>query len=362
MLQHEYMRKRPVREVESGIGREVTIDEVARVCGVSKTTVSRFLNHKYENISEETRRRIERVIEELDYRPNRSAQRLKAGRSMLIGCCVGDLSGPFSGLLLRGITRVCEAAGYQVLFADSGEDARKERKALEGFLQNSVDGLIVNTTGGNDEFLIEIGARGVPVTLADRSLRRGGALDTATNEYERCTRESIRLMLDCGYTRIAFFTERVREVMPRIQRRDSYLAAMRSLAPEGAGPYVYEFDRFDPAGCAESLRAYRAAFPGERLAVLAVNGVTGQQLLRAAKELGFRFGAQFGLCTFDDWEIFSLADVTAIRLQTEEVGACAARMLLERIASPLPEGTAARGTELAAKLVVRSSTAAGNGG
>ena len=115
--------------MENGVGKKVTIDQVAKLCGVSKTTVSRFLNHKYENISEETRRRIERVIEELDYRPNRSAQRLKASRSMLIGCCIGDLSGPFSGLLLRGITRVCEAAGYPVLFADSSEDARKERKA-----------------------------------------------------------------------------------------------------------------------------------------------------------------------------------------------------------------------------------------
>ncbi|MBR4548915.1 MAG: LacI family DNA-binding transcriptional regulator [Oscillospiraceae bacterium] len=343
--------------MESGVGKKVTIDQVARLCGVSKTTVSRFLNHKYENISEETRRRIERVIEELDYRPNRSAQRLKASRSMLIGCCVGDLSGPFSGLLLRGITRVCEAAGYQVLFADSSEDKRKERKALEGFLENSVDGLIVNTTGGNDAFLIEVAERGVPVTLADRSLRLSGRLDTVINEYETCIRDSIRLMLDCGYTRIAFFTEQIREVMPRIQRRDSYIAAMRSLAPEGAGPFLYEFDRFDPVGCRRSLEAYRVAFPGERIAILAVNGVTGQQLLKAAKELGFRFGEQIGLCTFDDWAIFSLADVTAIRLQTEEVGEAAARMLLERIGSAQPENMAPRSVELTTGLIVRHSTA-----
>ncbi len=343
--------------METGVGKKVTIDQVARLCGVSKTTVSRYLNHKYENISEETRRRIERVIEELDYRPNRSAQRLKAGRSMLIGCCVGDLSGPFSGLLLRGITRVCEAAGYQVLFADSSEDKRKERKALEGFLENSVDGLIVNTTGGNDAFLIEVAERGVPVTLADRSLRLSGRLDTVINEYETCIRDSIRLMLDCGYTRIAFFTEQIQEVMPRIQRRDSYFAAMRSLAPEGAGPFLYEFDRFDPVGCRRSLEAYRAAFPGERIAILAVNGVTGRQLLKAAKELGFRFGEQIGLCTFDDWAIFSLADVTAIRLQTEEVGEAAARMLLERIGSAQPENMAPRSVELTTGLIVRHSTA-----
>ena len=340
--------------VESSIGKKVTIDQVARLCGVSKTTVSRYLNHKYENISEETRRRIERVIEELDYRPNRSAQRLKASRSMLIGCCIGDLSGPFSGLLLRGITRVCEAAGYQVLFADSSEDARKERKAIEGFLENSVDGLIVNTTGGNDEFLIEIAERGVPVTLADRSLRHAAGLDTAINEHESCTRDSIRLMLDCGYTRIAFFTEQIREVMPRIQRRDSYIAAMRALAPAGTEPCVYEFDRFDPSDCRRALEAYRAAFPDERLAILSVNGATGEQLLITAKELGIRFGRELGLCTFDDWAVFPLSDVTAIRLQTEAVGEAAARMLLERMGALFP--TAARSAELEAKLIIRDST------
>ena len=342
--------------VENGVGKKVTIDQVAKLCGVSKTTVSRFLNHKYENISEETRRRIERVIEELDYRPNRSAQRLKASRSMLIGCCMGDLSGPFSGLLLRGITRVCEAAGYQVLFADSSEDPRKERKALEGFLENSVDGLIVNTPGGNDDFLIEIAERGVPVTLADRSLRRGGELDTAINEYEKCIRESIRLMLGCGYAHIALFSEQIRDVMPRIQRRDSYLSAMRALAPAECGPYVYEFDRHDPVSCRRCVEEYRAAFPGERLAILSVNGATGQQLLTTLKEMGLHTGYELGLCTFDDWSVFSLADVTAIRLQTEAVGEAAARMLLERIGVALPVGAAARSMELPTQLMVRGST------
>ena len=89
------------------MGSKVTIDQVAAICGVSKTTISRYLNHKYENISAETRGRIEQVIAELDYRPNRTAQRRKASRSMLIGCCIGDIASPFAGLLLKGITETC---------------------------------------------------------------------------------------------------------------------------------------------------------------------------------------------------------------------------------------------------------------
>ena len=117
----------------------LTIDEVAKLCGVSKTTISRFLNGKFENMSADTREHIRRVIAEVDYHPNRSAQRLKASRSMLIGCVIGDISSPFSALLLKGITTVCEEAGYQVLFADSGEDPRRERRAIKGFLENRVE-------------------------------------------------------------------------------------------------------------------------------------------------------------------------------------------------------------------------------
>ena len=116
------------------MANKVTIDQVAKICGVSKTTISRYLNHKYENISAETRQRIEQVITELNYRPDRSAQRLKASRSMLIGCCIGDIASPFAGLLLKGVTETCESAGYQVLFADCKENPIREQRAIEGFL------------------------------------------------------------------------------------------------------------------------------------------------------------------------------------------------------------------------------------
>ena len=120
--------------------KKVTINQVASYCGVSKTTISRFLNGKYENMSAETKEKISAAVKELNYHPDRSAQRLKASRTMLIGCVIGDISSPFSALLLKGITSVCEESGYQVLFADSRESARREKRALRGFLDNRVDG------------------------------------------------------------------------------------------------------------------------------------------------------------------------------------------------------------------------------
>lgn len=341
------------------MGNKVTIDQVAELCGVSKTTISRYLNHKYENISAETRQRIEQVIAELEYRPNRSAQRLKASRSMLIGCCIGDIASPFAGLLLKGITRSCESAGYQVLFADSREDPIREQRAIEGFLENRVDGLIVNTTGGNDAFLISVQTeRGVPLVLADRSLKIPGKLDTVISEYRDSITECVRMMRDCGYTKIALFTEQIRNVMPRIQRRDAFLEA--TSVSERSRPEVYEFYTEEDGSCLRCLQDYTSRYSGERKAVLCVNGVTAMHVLRALREMNITPGYDFGLCTFDDWSWFSLIPpgITAIRQETEELGAHAAELLLERVRGEREPDSPAVNIELATTFHRRGSTTA----
>ena len=339
------------------MGDKVTIDRVAALCGVSKTTVSRYLNHKYENISLETRERIGRVIEELDYRPNRSAQRLKASRSMLLGCCIGDIASPFAGLLLKGITETCEAAGYQVLFADCRESLQREQLASEGFLENRVDGLIVNTVGGNDAFLIGIQElRGVPVVLADRSLREPGRLDTVISEYHGSILRCVEMIVRCGYRKIAFFTETVHSVMPRIQRRESFFSAFDSRQ-DGAEPFLYEFDTASADDCRRCLMDFHGRFPGERIAILSVNGVTAMHVLHAMREEGLEPGYEFGFCTFDDWSWFSLIPpgITAIRQETQQLGSRAAELLLERVRGERNPEDPAVSIELPTGFIVRGS-------
>ena len=79
---HKEENKKSMRPLQE---KKVTIDDVARLSGVSKTTVSRYLNGKYDAFSEKTRCRIEETIRELDYHPDRSAQRLKSSKTRLIG-------------------------------------------------------------------------------------------------------------------------------------------------------------------------------------------------------------------------------------------------------------------------------------
>ena len=339
---------------------KMTINKVAELCGVSKTTVSRFLNGKYENMSEETKEHIRRVIAEVDYHPNRSAQRLKASRSMLIGCVIGDIASPFSALLLKGITTVCEEAGYQVLFADSGENPLRERRAIHGFLENRVDGLIVNTCGGNDDFLVELQRAGTPLVLADRQLLRGEQIDTVTIPNRNTAYDCVRFLLAQGYARVAFFSETMGSISPRILRHQGYEEAIRDLAVSGTEPETYEFAAEDLESCKSCLRIFRRKYPNERIAIFSSNGSSARRILVAMKELDIEPGYNLGLCTFDDWDWLQIArpGISAVSLATSAVGAKAAELLLDRISGRRSADSKAVMVEIQPHFVVRESTPA----
>ena len=339
---------------------KMTINKVAELCGVSKTTVSRFLNGKFENMSEETKEHIRRVIAEVDYHPNRSAQRLKASRSMLIGCVIGDIASPFSALLLKGITTVCEEAGYQVLFADSGENPLRERRAIRGFLENRVDGLIVNTCGGNDDFLIEMQRAGTPLVLADRQLLRSEQIDTVTIPNRNTAYDCVRFLLAQGYARVAFFSETMGSISPRILRHQGYEEAIRDLALSGTEPETYEFAAEDLDSCKSCLRIFRRKYPNERIAIFSSNGSSARRILVAMKELDIEPGYNLGLCTFDDWDWLQIArpGISAVSLATSAVGAKAAELLLDRISGRRSADSKAVMVEIQPHFVVRESTPA----
>lgn len=336
--------------------KKITIGDVAKQCGVSKTTVSRFLNGKYENISAETRQRIQQVISDLNYHPNKSAQRLKASRSMLIGCIIGDVGSPFSALLLKGIISECDKAGYQVLFANCNDDPEKESAAIQGFIANRVDGLIVNTSGGNEDNLLALQASGIPVVMADRSLCDPGLLDTVAVPNRDTAWKCVSLLKDFGYEHVAFFSEGNKLITPRIKRYEGYCAGVRELF--GAEGEMYVFDRDDIDGCRSQLNRFRNKYPGQRIAIFSVNGVTTHRILLAFKESGLEIGYEYGLCGFDDWSWLQLAPpgITSVLNDSMRIGAEAAKLLLDRLSGRRDASAPAVLIEIPNEIVVRGST------
>lgn len=334
----------------------VTISQVAASAHVSMTTVSRYLNGKFEYMSAETKQRIADVIKEMNYHPSNIARSLKSRSSKSIGCVIADIGSPFSSILLKGINKVSDAGGYQVLFSDSENGPLKERNSIQKLLNSRVDGLIVNTTGQNDSLLVDLRERGVPIVLADRCISQKDKLDTVTAENYHITYECIRHLFHNGYQKVAFFTPGNGKISPRLERYQAYLDAMRDLYHLNGIRYTFQSDRDTAESYAVLLNRFIVQNPGERIAAFCVNGVTLIRLLQAMRLERCSIGRNFGICGFDNWEWASLIPpgITTIQKDSYAIGMRAAEILLKRISGG--EQTEPLHIELESKLCIRGST------
>ncbi len=331
-----------------------TIDQVARKASVSKTTISRYLNGRYEFMSEETRKRIQTVIEELEYRPNNLARSLKSNHSGLIGVVVADISSPFASILVKGIGDQCTASGYHTIIANTDNDPVKEKEYIEALIDNRVEGLILNITGHNNEFIIELGAEGVPIVLADRAMSEL-YFDTVTSNNYQMTYQTIEYLIRAGFKEISFFTEEIGVVSSRRIRMQAFLDACKQHFQHDCEEWIRVCSFSDLNDVQTSLLDFLGTDKGPH-AVFAVNGVMMLSLAQAITNLNLVMPRDLGLCGYDDWGWTSLVPpgITVISQPSYQVGVEAAKRLLGRIQQK--KNMRAKVIELASSLIIRGST------
>ena len=342
--------------MEKSKERKVTINDVAKIAEVSKTTISRYLNGQFEYMSVETKDRIQKVIEKLDYRPSNIARSLKAKNTGVIGCIIADIGSPFSSIVVKGINDVCNKMGYSVLFANTDNNPQNEIERIQSLIDNRVDGLIINTTGKNDEYLIDLKNNGMKIVLADRCLKDIYKIDTiATNNYES-TYSCIEYLHNQGYKKIAFFTQNMESNSSRYIRHDAYKDAVKKFYNLDGDKFTYIVEEGDLDNCEKCLTEFKEACNGEAGAVFTVNGVTLLNVLHGMNRINMKISEKFGICGFDDWGWASLIPpgITTITQDSYKCGVQAATMLINRIKEETDREP--QYIELPAKLVIRGST------
>src|SRR3954451_11921203 len=129
--------------------KSVTIDDVAKAAGTSKSTVSQFLNKRYEYMSQNTREKIERIIEEMNFQPNHFARNLKTRKTKMVGIIVANIRHVFSTEIIGVIERTLQEQGIQVIICNADDDPEKEMGYIQLLAGRNVDSLIVFPTGSN---------------------------------------------------------------------------------------------------------------------------------------------------------------------------------------------------------------------
>ena len=348
--------------------KKTTITDIATAAGVSKTTVSRYINGKYDLLSESARTRVEKAIQLANYRPSAVARSLKTQRSYLVGVIVANITTPFATSLLNGISQGLREGNYVPMFADAADSPETERTLIESLVSHQVDGLIVNTTCAENTELINLANSGTPVVLCDRYVN-DYRFDIAVCDYRKPTQQLMEHLREQGFARAVLFTQDWHDNSPRATRYEAFCKADRSLF-EADDPDldVYLVDPWHPETTLDACRRMVAESPtGKPIAVYATNTVTLISAYNALRELGIgsHEGSEpyVGLCGPDDWGWAhrmgwdwpsSLCNgVTTFATNPYEMGYESAKLMLERIANPTGKKQARL---IPTQLMVRAST------
>jgi LacI family fructose operon transcriptional repressor len=152
---------------------DMTLDEIAKLAGVSKTTASYVINGKAQKyrISERTQKRVMAVVDEHHYRPDHAASSLRAGNSRSFGLIIPDLENTSYAKLAKLIEQNSRLAGYQILIACSDDDPVTEKMVTEVLISRRIDALLVASAIPNaSEFYLDVQRSGTPVIAIDRPL------------------------------------------------------------------------------------------------------------------------------------------------------------------------------------------------
>lgn len=305
--------------------KKITIKEVAEEAGVSKTTISRYLNQNYGNMSVETKKKIGEVIARLNYRPNKQAQSLKSNRSYLIGVVVADISNMYSSLLLKGIGSVIKQSGYQMIIIDAGNSINQEKELLEKLLDQNVEGIILQPSARDSADYEFIAQRKVPLLLVDRQTEPPKWSSITTNNT-MATQEVIEVAIKKGYEKITVITEPILETSTRELR---FNAVKNKVEKHGK---MYELCEVTSEDQIEKLLESILTYTDKTL-LFASNGRILMDVLRVLIKQKISIPETVGVTGFDDWHLTELVGpgITSIEQPSKEIGKMAGEYLLEML-------------------------------
>lgn len=325
----------------------VTLDMVARMAGVSPSTVSRILNGTAV-VSDVKKEAVESAIKQLGFVPNPVARGLAGGRTFSIGVITQAIDSPFYGMALSGIEHELDRVGYSALYVSGEWNAKEEAKCIDVLRSRRVDGIIV-LTGRLTDKALKVCAQTKPLVVTGRTLKAPGLYSLNFDNFEG-GRLATQHLLDLGHRRIVFI-KGVEQHADANERLRGYRAAL-----ESAG-LVYDPDLVVPGDFLESggLQAVNQLL--ERHVVFsAIFAANDQMAFGAALGLyrhGLRVPDDVSLVGFDDLPVsmYALPPLTSVHESAYELGCLAASSILQ-----LMEGNTPTGEVPAPFLMVRESS------
>ena len=184
--------------------QQFTLKDISKKSGFSIATVSATINNP-KIVKEETRKKIQKVIDNCNYIKDDIASSLKKRKTLTIGVIVPDISYPISGIFLKSIQKECEKNNFEVLIRSSSYDVEIENNIINKFLGRRVDGIVILSGKNHDNKIINVSKRGTPIVVVFRKLRTK-KISSVLIDNKNTIFNSIEYLIKKGHKRILYFT------------------------------------------------------------------------------------------------------------------------------------------------------------
>jgi DNA-binding LacI/PurR family transcriptional regulator len=330
----------------------VTIDDVAKQAGVSKTTVSRILNGNFSQTTEETKERVQKIIRQLNYHPNPMARGLKLMRTKIIGIVLSNLSNPFWATVLEGVEDTCRSSGYSLMICNSNEDSSREAELFQDFQLRQVDGIIVNPTVNNRALFEELEQKRYPLVAINRRIE-GVEVDYVVVDNHKGAKLAVDHLVQAGKKNIVAFVYEPNGISTWQERISGFEKALSEHGNTVDGSVIevkYQIGKAKEAAI-EYFKASKAD------AVFCTNNMMTLEILEAFKELNIRIPEDVALIGYDEtvWAKHLNPPLTTVKQPAYEMGVIAAKQLIKKINSKTKRKP--KTVVLEPELIVRQSSA-----
>jgi DNA-binding LacI/PurR family transcriptional regulator len=311
----------------------VTMRDVAKLAGVSQSTVSRVLSGvpTIIPVSEDARQRVQAAVRELGYQPNLHAGSLRSQKTQMIAVMIADLANPFYHPLVRAIQDVADQLAYDVMVANTDHKPEKEKHFVASVVRRPMDGVIIVPSHLKNSDIDEIVNRtgGVVAAVGQHVTHPG--IDVAFGDDEKASEKLVTWLHQVkGHKRIAFVG--VPDTFPSgVRRCRAYERAMRATHLRVPAAYKQQGDWMPESGYAAMCRLL--ALPDPPTAVVVANDLMALGAMEAAFQAGLSVPRDVAIVGFDDIPAASWVRprLTTVAQQPSEMGRLLAAALFERI-------------------------------
>lgn len=323
-----------------------TIVDVAKLAGVTPTTVSRVINNRG-YISEKTKKRVQEAMDELGYQPNEIARSLTKQKSNTIGVIVPHISHPYFAKLISNLENEAAKKDYKIILCNSKEKAEKEKQYLDMCKSNRVAGIII--CSGNVESN-KINTGGIPVVLLEKNFEEG-KLGIQCDNYQG-GKLATEHLIECGCKKILHLSGVIDEEMPADNREKAFI----DVCSKNEIEYFikkYDIDTYNQMNYYDYIKAALNEIEGVD-GIFASSDLIAAQVIQVCNEIKIRIPEDIKLVGFDDVDISQLTTprITTVHQPIKEM----ARLSIELINAKYNNIEVNEKTILSIKLIIREST------